>query len=127
MGRGDFPSLPAQDPEALRNGPRRLVDVAASLSSTAHGHMPCRVDNLSRAGCRVHIKCRFARGTFLSLTFPGRGALGTRMVWSDGLRCGLEFIQPLHIAVLDDLLKLFRREPGERSAGPVRLEHWRPD
>lgn len=127
MGRGGLPSLPVQDPAALRNGPRRLVDAAASLSSTAYGHMSCRVDNLSRAGCRVHIRCRFAQGTFLSLTFPGRGPVGARTVWSDGLRSGLEFLQPLHIAVLDDLLELFRCETGKRNKEAVRLEHWRPD
>ena len=124
---GSTPTLWDEHPESLRNGPRRLVAIAASLSSTAHGRIACRVDNLSRAGCRVLVQCRFAAETFLSLTFPGRSPLGARVVWSDGLRCGLEFINPLHIAVLDDLLGLFQRGPEVKANEPRDLAHWKAE
>ncbi|WP_375381966.1 PilZ domain-containing protein [uncultured Sphingomonas sp.] len=116
-----------QYPERLRSGPRRLVAVAVLLSSTAHGQNLCRVDNLSRSGCRVLIQCRFATETFLTLTFPGRSPLGARVIWSDGLRCGLEFLHPLHVGVLDDLLRLFQRPPGEQARESRDLASWQPD
>lgn len=114
----------SRSPEAMRQAPRRLLSAPATVSSSADGRMACRVDNLSRAGCRIHIQCRFAVGTYFSLTFPDRQPIGCRVAWSDGLRCGLEFLTPLHVAVLDDLLALFPRPAV--TEGPQPLALWQP-
>lgn len=121
------PSHWNHDPESFRSGFRRLVTIPASVSSTAHGQNACRVDNLSRSGCRALIHCRFAPGTFLSLTLPGHSPLGARVIWSDGLRCGLEFFNPLHVAVLDELMHLFKRIPGEPAKESRNLADWQPE
>ncbi|WP_368039738.1 hypothetical protein [Sphingomonas bacterium] len=94
------------------------------LTSSAAGQLSCRVDNLSRMGCRALIQCRFARDAYLSITFPHTGPIGTSVAWSDGLRSGLEFRQPLHVAVLDDLLRLFDRPRSGADQDFVSLADW---
>lgn len=115
-----FPS----EPEAMRQSPRRLVHVPAIVANSGDGYLECFVDNLSREGCRVNLQCRFTEDTFLCLTFPGRGPIGTRVVWSDGMRTGLEFLHPLHIAVLDDLLRLFPLPLDPPPCEGVSLSSW---
>lgn len=110
--------------DALRCAPRRPVWAPASLTNSATKLISCQVDNLSRMGCRVHARCRFPVETYLSVTFPQKGPLGTRVAWSDGLRSGLEFLQPLHVAVLDDLLRLFHPPVQEHDVNCASLADW---
>ena len=98
------------DPKALRTAPRRVATAPAKVASTTHGHLPCTIDNLSRLGARALVRCRLRRGEHVILTLPEMAPLLTRVAWSLDGACGLEFVDPLHVAVLDRLLALYPRE-----------------
>ena len=91
----------------------------AKLASTSHGHLQCDVDNLSRVGARLHIRCRLNRGEHVLLTLPSMAPVLTKVAWSTDEACGLEFVDALHVAVLDRLLALYPPEDRE-EAGRIR-------
>lgn len=95
------------DGPADRVAPRRLVSIACIVSSSALGHVRAEASNLSRIGCRIEMQCRLHRGDFVMLAIPSFSPIGARVAWSTGTASGVEFLQPVNIAVLDHLLALY--------------------
>jgi len=96
-------------PDSQRVGPRRLVDMPARVSGSAIKPLEARASNISRRGCRIDVRCRFAVGTLMLITLPGLGPVGARVAWSEENRAGFQFVAPLDAAVLDLLV---RRHPS---------------
>jgi len=91
-------------PESRRAGPRRPVDIPARLSGSAIKPLRVRASNISRRGCRLDVRCRFAVGTIMLITLPGLGPVSARVAWSEESRAGFQFVAPLSIAVVDILV-----------------------
>lgn len=78
------------------------------VSSSALGHLTACATDLSLGGCRIALQCRLIRGQFVMLTFPHFSPLGARVAWSDGVKTGITFAQPLCTGVLSHLLAAAR-------------------
>lgn len=71
---------------------------------------------LSLDGCRVSSSRRAQVGDLLRLTPSGAEPLEARVRWAGEGTLGLRFVQPLHIAGLDALIRLCRGEYDESQA-----------
>lgn len=91
-------------PEAHRVGPRRSVDMPATISGSAIKPLRVRASNISRRGCRLNVRCRFVIGTLMLITLPGLGPISARVAWSEEDRAGFQFVASLDAAVLDVLV-----------------------
>ena len=60
---------------------------------------------LSRAGCRIITPMYLNPGASLYITLPGFAALETRIAWHVRDEYGCEFVQPLHEAIYDHIVK----------------------
>jgi len=87
-----------------RGSVRARVKMVAQLRETAC--KPDKVDllDLSREGFRFSHHRSFHVGTQLWITLPGMGSLLAEVKWSDGIRTGCRFQDPLHEAVLARVL-----------------------
>lgn len=63
-----------------------------------------RVSNLSRSGCLLHQNYSVLRpGKMLTIRLGEIGPIEAVVRWQDGLKIGLEFLTPLHQAMMDHL------------------------
>ncbi|WP_443019156.1 PilZ domain-containing protein [Sphingobium sp. EP60837] len=63
------------------------------------------VSDLSLTGFRIRTHMKFTSGSDISLTLPGLGARWAKVAWVPGFEAGCSFDEPLHQAVLDDVLR----------------------
>jgi hypothetical protein len=62
------------------------------------------VSDLSRLGCCLTLDDAASVGERLWVTLPGLSPVEAQVRWTDGRRAGVEFVQPIHLAVFDLLL-----------------------
>jgi hypothetical protein len=63
------------------------------------------VHDLSERGCMTHFVERPRLGEIVWVKFGALAPLESTVRWVDGYRGGLEFSQPIHSQVLEDLLR----------------------
>lgn len=86
---------------------RYVVDVAASLSgSSLSKRRKAMLADISLFGCRVKTAGRFYPGDFLMISVPSFGPFGAEIVWATEGVFGVEFVRPLHRAVVQHVLSL---------------------
>ena len=91
-------------PDAQRQAPRRVVSARGEVCSSALGHVPCDVVDISRMGCRIACRARMHAGDFIMVTLPAFAPFGARVAWWKEGAAGLEFGQPIGAAVLDHIV-----------------------
>lgn len=109
-------------PDAFRQAPRRLVAIPVRLSGSGMKPLRATVSNVSRIGCRLDVRCRFAPGASLLVTIPDLSPMSVRIVWSRERHAGVEFLRPLAAAVVDRLVA--RYPPRTPPEGPEPLRSW---
>lgn len=81
------------------------VHIVAQIREKGYGSYQAKVTDLSRAGCRIITPMYLNPGASLYITLPGFAALETRIAWHVRDEYGCEFVQPLHEAIYDHIVK----------------------
>lgn len=99
----------------IRKYQRFAVRRAASLHCPKKRHKNGLLVEVSLDGCRLGIaeSLNFAVGAVLNLRLDGFDDLKAEVRWSGNGYLGLRFIQALHVADLDRLIRACRPEPVE--------------
>lgn len=94
-----------------RASTRLELSAAISLRSPRFSSHPSLLSNLSRHGCCLDLTHRVTAGDKLWVKLPGLAAIETIVIWEDEFIAGVEFVQPLHAAVMDMLSKQLTEKP----------------
>ena len=86
-----------------RNG----VSITASVREHGGGRQQVEVVDLSQAGFRMRTGSFIAPDRILFLTLPGYNQLEARIAWHEFEYYGCEFVQRLHEAVYDDIVRRY--------------------
>lgn len=86
---------------------RRRVSIAASIRQQGGGRHQVEVFELSQAGFRMRSAAFLLSNQAIFLTLPDYSPLKARIVWISDAIYGCEFIQRLHEAIFDDLVKRY--------------------
>jgi hypothetical protein len=101
---GDFFDSRGQDHRAfMRSG----VSITASVREQGGGRQQVEVVDLSQAGFRMRTASFIAPDRILFLTLPGYNPLEARIAWHENEYYGCEFVQRLHAAVYDDIVRRY--------------------
>lgn len=85
---------------------RRNVRIPAELRMSGHGKVSISVSDLSNSGFRMFCLTQIKDEALLFLTLPGLAPLEAKVAWKSKDEYGCSFIQPLHPAVFDHIVKL---------------------
>ena len=96
-------SAPRSQPTKRRS---KRVALTASVSLRRSGHLNYRVRifDASRHGCRVEFVERPKLDEQLWVKFDGLQPLGAEVCWVEGFTAGVDFVQPIHAAVFEQLI-----------------------
>jgi len=83
---------------------RREPRVPAECRGLARLAVSIEILDASAAGLRARTTLSLAAGTLLKLTLPGGAERHARVAWVDGNLFGCEFMKPLGVRELRDLL-----------------------
>lgn len=61
---------------------------------------------LSPRGCRLLLSTYSQAGATYLVYIPGLSPRAGTLIWNDGVQCGFSFDAPLHISVVDHLVRL---------------------
>jgi len=79
--------------------------LSVTVRTTDLTKRPAALVELSQRGCRLEMSTPSRAGDTLLLLINGMQPLSATLVWNDGHYCGLSFQHPLHIAVVDHLVR----------------------
>lgn len=96
-----------EPPTHHRRFARGDVHIIAQIREKGYGHHQAIVADLSRAGCRVITPMYLNPNSSLFITIPGFAALETRIAWHHGDEYGCSFVNELHEAIFEHILKSF--------------------
>ena len=88
-----------------RRAQRRSVDVKAKMRQAGSTPFDVELVDLSTAGFRTETGVMLSPGSRVWLTLPTFEALEATVAWRDHQHCGCCFSTPLHLAVLDHIVK----------------------
>jgi hypothetical protein len=103
-------------------GNRAMARLTAGLEAglvTPDRNMRCRVDNISRLGCRLQLPEPPRPGATILLRFAEIEALGT-ISWVKGDRCGIEFAKPLSLETVEHIRWIIEHASEHEFVGMVR-------
>jgi hypothetical protein len=98
-----FDSRGSEHRAFTRNG----VAITASVREQGGGRQQVEVVDLSQAGFRMRTASFIAPDRILFLTLPGYNQLEARIAWHENEYYGCEFVQRLHAAVYDDIVRRY--------------------
>ena len=101
--------------DAPRRAERVAVRMQASLREQSFSKFDVLVSDLSTDGFRCETHYRVSANSIVWLTIPGLSPLESRVVWVNGKAYGCAFTQPLHVAVLEHVARMYPQAPA-RSA-----------
>jgi hypothetical protein len=90
-----------------RDSQRLEVLLHASLRETGCSKFGIDIYDMSVTGCRLETSFRLDPETRVWITIPGLAALEAEIAWRNGYVYGCRFIQPLHVAVLDHVVRRY--------------------
>lgn len=91
-----------------RQEPRLPVEITSRYRTGSGQAHIVRVSNLSRSGCMLHQNySALSVGRMLTIRLGEIGPIDSVVRWKDGLNVGLEFITPLHPAMMDHLTRQY--------------------
>lgn len=88
-----------------RRHSRGDVHIVAQVREKGYGHHQANVADLSRAGCRVLTPMYLNPNNSIFITIPGYTALEAKIMWHERDEYGCRFIQELHEAIFDHILR----------------------
>lgn len=92
-----------------RYSARLNVKVDARLREVASkSRFEVQIDDLSLTGFRCTTGFSLTPDNIVTLAFPGLTPLEAQVIWASGKRYGCQFEHPLHVAVFDHLVALYR-------------------
>lgn len=94
-----------------RRADRYVLEFLAFLRARGSTKFTIDLHDLSVTGFRCGTSYNMNVGDAVWLTIPGLEARESRVVWRNGFEYGCEFVEPLHIAVLDHIAKFWRKRP----------------
>ena len=98
-----FGSRGSEHRACTRNG----VSITASVREHGGGRQQVEVVDLSQAGFRMRAGSFIAPDRIIFLTLPGYNPLEARIAWHEKEYYGCEFVQRLHAAVYDDIVRRY--------------------
>jgi hypothetical protein len=87
--------------QAIRHGITAQVKLRRRMEPASSS----TVSDLSLTGFRIRTHMKLTSGSDISLILPGLEARWARVVWVQGFEAGCSFHEPLHQAVLSDLIR----------------------
>jgi hypothetical protein len=81
------------------------VHIVAQVREKGYGHHKAKVSDLSRAGCRVVTPMYLNPDNSIFITIPGFAALEAKIVRHERDEYGCQFVQELHEAIFDHIVK----------------------
>jgi PilZ domain len=81
------------------------VHIVAQIREKGYGHHKAKVTDLSRAGCKVITPMYLNAENSIFITIPGFAPLETRIAWHDRDEYGCSFVNELHEAIYDHILR----------------------
>lgn len=94
-----------------RRAERLGVQMKAALRASGSAKFNVDVIDMSVVGFRFDTVSHLNIGDRVWLTVPGMAGLESAVVWRNRHHYGCEFVSPLHVAVLDHIVRQFRK-PG---------------
>ena len=94
-----------QDDLDTRHEPRWALRLPLTVRLPDATRRDATIEELSASGCRVRLATRACLGDRLRLHVDGFTSFNGTLIWNDGAQCGLQFERPLHIAVVDHLVR----------------------
>jgi hypothetical protein len=91
--------------EIGRKASRLSVSAEVQLRTPGNLNQAVQVRDLSKTGCCIDVINRVRPNDRLWVKFSGLEALECVVCWEKEFVAGVEFVRPLHPAVLDTLLK----------------------
>lgn len=104
---GAFQNIEDVAGEASRRAPRIAVRFQASLREQSFSKFDVLVSDLSTDGFRCETHYRLVPNSIVWLTIPGFSPLESNVVWANGSAYGCAFMQPLHVAVMDHVARIY--------------------
>jgi hypothetical protein len=92
-----------------RRAERLGVQMKAALRASGWGKFDVNVSDMSVVGFRFDTASNLNVGERVWLSIPGLAALESLVVWRSRHHYGCEFVIPLHVAVLDHVVRQFRK------------------
>lgn len=96
----------AEDPP--RGSARASVSLICEVRQGARQWQRVRLEDLSPCGFRITGLSNPTTAAPLSIRIPGMQLLSAQIRWEAGNLVGCEFVQPLHVAVFDHLVRQAR-------------------
>jgi hypothetical protein len=88
-----------------RREPRWQLRLPVTVRTPDLDRRPAVLIELSTLGCRLELATLSAPGAMFLLSLPGLAPRAARLAWTDGYCSGFAFEAPLHIAVVDHLVR----------------------
>lgn len=92
-----------------RRAERLGVQMQAALRPSGSTRFDVDVIDMSVVGVGFGTASNLNIGDRVWLTVPGMAGIESHIVWRRGHRYGGEFVSPLHVAVLDHIVRQFRK------------------
>jgi hypothetical protein len=94
--------------EPIRGANRAPIVLRCDVRQGTRPWQPVLLDDLSASGFRISGLAHPDQSKSLSIRIPGMQIMTARLCWSVGPMVGCEFINPLHVAVFEHLVKSTR-------------------
>ncbi|WP_407696056.1 PilZ domain-containing protein [Sphingomicrobium lutaoense] len=91
-----------------REGTREPLAAFVTVRETGRSRNAASIVNVSRGGCQISTVNRLVQGERIWVKFPGFDSIEATVRWSEEFTAGVEFVRPLHPAMLDHLLARLR-------------------
>jgi hypothetical protein len=92
-----------------RATPRISVDAEVLQRRQGQPNYRVHLYDLSRKGCQAEFVERPRVGDHVWIKFEGLESLDAEVCWAEGFRAGLKYVNPIHPAVFDLLIKRFNQ------------------
>jgi PilZ domain-containing protein len=100
--------------QSERRSERVALNASVSLRRSGQLNYRVRIFDASLHGCRVEFVDRPKLDEQLWVKFDGLQPLEAQVCWVEGFTVGVNFVQPIHPAVFDRLVRVL--EPNEKPA-----------
>jgi len=88
-----------------RGAIRYSIDATIRLRRRMEPSASSAISDLSLTGFRVRTHLKLGAGSDISITLPGLEPRWAKVAWVRGFEAGCTFHEPLHRAVLDNLIR----------------------
>lgn len=89
----------------LRKFNRGDVRIPCDVREKGYGHSKALIADLSRSGCRIVSTMYLNKERAIYVTLPGFSPLEAKIAWKNNEEYGCEFVNELHEAVYDHIIR----------------------